>query len=168
METKSLLVGAALLLVGVILGFGVSTISANSKQPYYPKYEKKYKKEFSQCHYNGDKRKGMKSKQGRNNFNYANYGQLQKIMTEELSLSAEQQEKIDALFAKQAEMREAHQTKMRAEREARQQIRIAEREKMHDEIYKILDDSQGEIFKKIVENYCNRQSGNKGRAFKNR
>lgn len=156
METKGLLVGAGLVLVGVILGFGVSTIrvNANNGQPCCPKYGKDFRKGFPKHHFNDGERRGMRQSECGRNYNYTQFERLQEAMSEELSLTTEQQAKIDAIFAEHAKLREARQQEMKAERNARKQAHKAERDKMHAAILEILDDTQDETFKTITNNYC--------------
>lgn len=156
METKGLLVGAGLVLVGVILGFGVSTISINSNngQPCCPKYGKDFRKDFPKHHFNEGERRGMRQFGCEKNFNYVQFEHLQEILSEELELTDEQQTKIDAIFAEHAKQRDARKQEIKAERDLRRQVHKAERDKMHAAILDVLDDSQDETFKTITKKYC--------------
>lgn len=133
MNTKSLLIGAALVILGGILGFLLSTSNCCSMQQCNKQCPQQQEKQFSKC----GKEQGAEFDGHKGRFH-----KNSEEMFKKLNLSPEQKSQIEKIMDQKRENMKA------------------EREKTHEAIKALLTPEQQTKFDECMKNHCNRMAGN--------
>lgn len=151
METKSMITGGALVILGAILGFAISLSVSSKPTEVIVKTENcpAIWGEKAACiggpYGKKTAHKGAKKHKGASLEN-----QLDRL-TETLDLTDKQRAEIEAIFVERQNIREERRAEGVTQREARREQNRAERVQMREQISSILNDEQKAAYEQLCE-----------------